>query len=139
MHKVVLIEDDFIHSMDIKSSLEAINCEVDIANSASEAISLCQNVRYDLAIADVFIVSGGTYVPDGGLSFVTRVRSQTRVKLKTSYNVPIIVISGGVLVNSPTSPLENARSLGANYTLKKPFEMAELVAVVQQALAGKPE
>ncbi|MDD9910788.1 MAG: response regulator [Ahrensia sp.] len=135
MAAIVIIEDDFILGEDMATALKSRLHDVEVLPSASQALNRCCERAFDLAIVDIFIMKDGSFVPDGGLSFISRLRHNTELMLQTRRNIPIIAISGGLLSIGGGGPLQNARDIGASSALTKPFKMIDLVKEVKDLLA----
>lgn len=135
MAKIILLEDDFILANDYTEVLQLKGHFVETTTSATEAFECCRAKSFDLAIVDVFILNNGTFVPDGGISFISKLRLNVSPGLETNIRIPIIAISGGVSAKTDYGPLQSAMEIGATYTLRKPFDDLELLLLVETALA----
>lgn len=135
MASILLLEDDFVLTQDYTEALVKVGHQVDFQPNATEAFSRCKSIRFDVAVVDIFISGMDGFVPDGGLSFISKFRHYLGHDLKTSKKMPIIAISGGVSVSTQFNPLGTALDIGANFSIAKPFEVSTLVETVDQALA----
>lgn len=135
MSSILLLEDDFVLTQDYTEALEKVGHQVDFQPNATEAFARCKAVQFDIAIVDIFISGMDGFVPDGGLSFITKFRHYMGKDLKTPKKMPIIAISGGVSVSTQFNPLGTALDIGANFSIAKPFEVTKLVETVDEALA----
>lgn len=83
--KILMIEDNIIAQNVEKALLVALNCQVDIAESADEAAALFHPGKYDLVLMDIGLEDSSGYV----------VAKKMRQKEKeTKYHVPIIALTG---------------------------------------------
>lgn len=113
--KTVLVVDDNDLVREITSDILKIEGYSPIEKRESrEAIKTLQENSVDLIITDY-------NMPEmNGIEFTRRIRETS--------NIPIIISTG-----TPHYFVE-AREAGANYLLKKPFEVSQLIDVVKEAL-----
>ncbi|STY29335.1 response regulator [Legionella wadsworthii] len=82
---VLMVEDNVIAQNVEKALLTALHCQVDIADSAENALKLFNPGKYDLVLMDIGLEDSSGYV----------VAKQLRQKEKdTQYHVPIIALTG---------------------------------------------
>ena len=119
----ILIVDDEDAIRDVLSRILArADHEVEACPDAQSALDLARTWSPDLIITDV-------YMPEmDGIEFLIQIREERP-------DQPIIVISGGAERSPADLVLEDAGHLGAVSTLAKPFEMDEVLAAVNAALA----
>nr|WP_232002710.1 response regulator [Legionella sainthelensi] len=85
MPKVLMVEDNVIAQNVEKALLTALNCQVDIANSADNAVKLFKPGKYDLVLMDIGLEDSSGYI----------VAKQLRQKEReTEHHVPIIALTG---------------------------------------------
>lgn len=97
--------------------------EVTVASTVAEALATLSKVPTDLVITDIFI-------PDqDGLAFIKEVRARYPA-------MKILAISGGLGRFPADSYLVMAQYSGAQRTLPKPFEPAELLQSVSELLSS---
>lgn len=118
--KIILVEDDPSVSHVIITALRAEGYQVDSCKSVAERDTLMSTKVYDLLLTDV------------GLGEEDGITSLSSVKAK-SPDIPIIIISAQNTLNTAV----RASETGAFEYLPKPFDLDELVEVVQQALKPK--
>lgn len=118
--KIILVEDDPSVSHVIITALRAEGYQVDSCKSVAERDTLMSAKVYDLLLTDV------------GLGEEDGITSLSAVKAK-SPGIPIIIISAQNTLNTAV----RASETGAFEYLPKPFDLDELVEVVQQALKPK--
>jgi CheY-like chemotaxis protein len=124
LRKRILVADD---DPSIRSSLGKIlgtaGHEVILAGDGSEATRRWRELGANLVILDIFM-------PEmDGLETLAALRAHAP-------RLPIIVMSGGGATGMDL--LAEARLLGANWTIAKPFTVAEIMALVDSALGGAP-
>jgi CheY-like chemotaxis protein len=124
--RILVVDDDPAIRSVMRRCLALDGHDVEEAATGREAIKLFRAAPTDLVITDL-------YMPDmDGLEF-------TRRLVQEFVGTKVIAMSGGAAMSSeslrkPEDALAVASQLGAIATLAKPFSVAELRAVVQQAL-----
>jgi CheY-like chemotaxis protein len=119
---LVVDDDDQIRSM-LRLTLEREGFEVWEAGDGNQALS-----RYDAEPADVVIMDIVMPEKEG---------IETIMDLRRRYgDVKIIAISGGGRVN-PEDYLRWARTFGVRHTFTKPVDRTQLLAAVNELLAGE--
>ena len=121
--RILVVDDD----PDVRSSLgrilTAAGHEVIPAENGIEATRRWREVGADLVILDIFMPMMD------GLETLAALRAYAP-------RVPIIVISGGGATGMHL--FLEARLLGANWTIAKPFTVAGIMALVDSALVDTP-
>jgi DNA-binding response OmpR family regulator len=119
-NKILIVEDDqdMVRAMGVR--LKAQGYGLVVANDAISAISQARKEKPDLIILDLGL--------PGGDGFVVMERLKSLLDLLL---VPIIVVSA----RDPKISEPLALRAGAHTFLQKPFEGAELLAAVQNALS----
>jgi two-component system chemotaxis response regulator CheY len=120
MATILLIDDDERLRALIARSLKAGGHDLVEAGDGQRGVKLAKKSLPDLVITDISM-------PDqDGIQTIRELR-------ELSLTLPIIVISGEQGVGS-YRPLDDARLLGANVAIAKPFELAALLGEVQRLL-----
>lgn len=115
--KILLVEDESIEALDIKSTLESFNYEVPyVASNGEEAVKKALEIKPDLILMDI-ILKGDI---DG-------VEAASKVK---DLNIPIIYLTA----HSEESTIERAKLTEPYGYLIKPFNAIELRYVIELAL-----
>lgn len=116
---ILVVDDDYHLRNTIQLMLEEEGFVVQIAADGQEAIELAQSQQPALIVLDM-----GLPLLDG---------YEVAVQVRNCYgtNVPI------VLITADGQAQEKSQRLGATAYLRKPFDMDDLIHVVQQALAGQ--
>ena len=102
MAKSVLFVDDEDWSVSgYFDILEDLGVAVDLARDADEATALLRQKNYDLVVLDVMFprgveIEGGIEPQETGLSFLQNLRGGKIVELKTSPEVPVIVLTATI-------------------------------------------
>jgi CheY-like chemotaxis protein len=122
MARILIIDDEAAVRKVLRQMLEKEGHEVAEAEDGNAGVQRYQEHPTDLIITDLLMPG------KEGMETIVELR-------KTWPEVKIIVISGGGRMNQ-ANLLTMARFLGAVKTLGKPFERQELLAVVQEVLAG---
>jgi CheY-like chemotaxis protein len=121
MARVLVVDDDADFREIVQVILEAVGHDVQMAPDGRVALRLFTEWRPDVVLLDMFMPNMD------GLETVVAIR-------KASPDVKIIAISGGW--GRPEDPDEaiqvtnQARALGANVALSKPFDRHELRQVI---------
>ena len=120
--RILVVDDEEGIRTALGKMLTMTGYEVLLAANGEEATRLWRERGVDLVILDVFMP-----LKDG---------VETMVELRArAPRLPILVMSGGG-TKTPMDLLPEAKRLGATLTIRKPFEPAELVKLVAQALDG---
>jgi ribonuclease P protein subunit RPR2 len=120
--RILLVDDDPGLRLLLQTTLAAHECEIEEAASAEEASELARFWRPSLVILDVGLP--GT----NGLAFCRQ------LKEKSVFGSPrVILLTGG-----ETSSTE-ARLVGADTLLRKPFSPLDLLGAVDRVLEGQAE
>lgn len=121
MKRILLIDDNEAFRRPLSDVLERAGHEVINAAEGARALSLLHSQAVDLVITDL-IMPGKE-----GLETILEVR-------KLHPALKIIAISGGGRINA-FDYLQLAEKLGAVATLAKPFTAAQILEVIDRALA----
>ena len=122
MATILVIDDDDDVRAGIRRILERADHEVLEAADGRAAIDLARSHSMELVITDI-------NMPEmDGIEVILRLSED-------GDGLPIIAVSGGGMLPKE-SLLSDADALGAVSSLAKPFEMTDLVAAVDAALAG---
>jgi two-component system chemotaxis response regulator CheY len=124
MAHILLVEDSPEVSLSVREILATAGHTVDEASTGKRALETLKKSTFDLIITDI-------WMPEmDGIAFLKEIRG-------AGNDVPVVVISGGAS-NAPltyTAPL--AATFGANIVVYKPFEKAELLKAVSNALSAR--
>lgn len=134
MASVLILEDEEDFGALLRQSLEATGHSVVIRHNATAAIAAYKEADFDIVVADLIVKVGGRPVPDGGLTLIPSLR---RLARGTGRRLPIIAISGVTQYPGLSSALEVARTVGADASLEKPFDPADLIALIEDLLNRK--
>jgi len=120
MATILVIDDDELVLEAVRIVLEGDEHTVSTAMDGIEGMRLVNQHPYDLVITDLIMPN------KEGMGVL--------IDIKQSFpSLKVIVISGGGRI-SPESYLGDAKTLGADGTLAKPFSYRDLIACVDQAL-----
>lgn len=125
MARVLVVDDDQLFVRLMTAALTQRGHEVQFALDGASGERLFNSVPFDAVVCDIVM-------PDQeGVQTIRHMRAKRG-------DVGIVAISGGLSFShsSNIDVLDVAAKLGADVTLKKPFQMSELVAAVDQALAA---
>lgn len=122
MCRILVIDDDpFVRSM-VERALRTFGHRVQAVPDAERGLELLQRGRWDLVVTDI-LMPGKEGI-------------ETIVEIRTFHpELPILAISGGGATSAPDGPLEDARLIGADETLAKPFDVPALMGKVDRLLA----
>lgn len=124
--RILILEDSFTLQQQLVAIVDGMGHEAIAAYDAIEAIAVLKEIEIDAIITDIFVKKGESFVPEGGLSLLSSVRTRRGSDLKVSRDVPILAISGGLTIPGGFSPLRAARDLGADHWLAKPFKVEDI-------------
>lgn len=126
MAKILLIDDEKIVRDTLADFLGTAGHEVAAVDGGRAALDLVAQSPFDLMIVDVFM-------PDmDGIELVQQL-------FDIDPKAPIVVISGGAGVLSPTWATKLTQVFGVKYTLTKPIDMADFLSAVDAALDGRED
>lgn len=126
MARILVIDDErFVRSL-INRVLLRDGHEVVVAVDGDEGLDQFRTGDFDLVITDILMPQ------KEGIETMLELREQAP-------DIPVLAISGGGGTSAPAGPLADARLLGADATLAKPFDVEELSAVVARLLKGVPD
>ena len=122
-HILIVDDDEAVRSV-IRRSLERAGYGVREAREGGAALKLLASAPADLVITDLVM-------PDmEGIALILSLR-------KSHPKLPVIAMSGGGRMR-PEGYLDIARNCGAARILAKPFDVEDLIAMVQQLLGPLP-
>ncbi|HEX6309396.1 MAG TPA: response regulator [Longimicrobiales bacterium] len=120
MASVLIIDDDDAVRRMLRAALERAGHRVEEGRNGAEGMSIYRRAPADLVITDVFM-------PDqDGIETIQQLRAEFPASR-------ILAISGGS-TGAAAGPLTDARLLGANATLAKPFTLDRLSDTVRELL-----
>ena len=122
MARILVIDDDNHIRETVRRVLEARGHNVRVVEDGADGIDSIAESAPDLVITDIFMPG-----QDG---------IETLVELRKAFpKLKVIVMSGGDS-SGVMNLLEDAKLLGANRTLPKPFKPEELMEAVDTVLRG---
>ena len=123
MATILLVDDDPLVRRTLMVALERTGHQVVPAENGLDGARRAREGGVDLAIVDI-------HMPDmDGLELLAQLRA-------TSATVPVIMMSGGDQTRD-LALLKDAKLLGANGALAKPFSLDELYTLVNTVLASR--
>jgi CheY-like chemotaxis protein len=124
VNTILLVDDDDALRTMLKRLLNGIGYAVQEASNGEEAAVVCAQHQPDLVITDLIM-------PDGeGLELIKHLRGLYK-RLK------IIAVTGGGR-GGKANYLFIAQSMGADYTIEKPFSNQDFLSVVRLAIEPEP-
>lgn len=120
MKKILIVEDDKLISMALALRLKSKGYDVKVASDAVLAVTMAVKQPPDLIVMDISM--------PGGNGFMVAERIQN---LTPTIGVPIIFITA----SKKPGLKEKAMELGAVGFFEKPYEDAQLVGAIQEALS----
>ncbi|MBX3179300.1 MAG: response regulator [Candidatus Hydrogenedentes bacterium] len=125
MARILVIDDHYAMRQTIREILEVEGHEVIEAPEGDSGIQMQQRTPADLVITDIFMPH------KEGMTTIRELRAANPA-------LPIIAMSGGTRdLHAPEGFIDLARRFGATGTLTKPFQIAELLLAVGQALGAE--
>lgn len=122
---LVIDDDDFVRTL-VKRALTRDGHTVVDAADGDAGMELLREGGWDLVVTDI-VMPGKE-----GIELIMEIR-------EGSPDLPILAISGGGGGTAPQGPLRDARMLGADAALAKPFELEALSRLVSELLSGRRE
>ena len=122
---ILLVDDDEAVRSVLRRGLVRAGYEVREAGEGGAALKLLASAPADLVIND--LVMPGME----GIEFIMALR-------KTNPKLPVIAMSGGGRIGGPDNYLKIACACGAARILTKPFDLAQLVGLVQELIGPPP-
>jgi CheY-like chemotaxis protein len=122
---VLVVDDDADVRGSVRILLESKGYLVSVAGSAGEALGEVRSQRPDVILTDIYMPLGDGY------ELISALRSLRD-------DIPVIAMSGGPAITSLPNQLAMASRMGATDTIQKPFVSAELVAVIERVVHGRP-
>jgi DNA-binding response OmpR family regulator len=116
--KILVVEDDQDIRQLLHLQLTAADYETAFATDAATALAVARRERPDLILLDIGLPAGS------GFDVMERLRALPEFEM-----VPVLVITA-----RDPSEGEKAVELGARAFFQKPFESADLIAEIRQAL-----
>lgn len=138
MARILILEDDAVFAGLIQRDLEGFGHEVTLATTGQEALDLVIAESFDAAIVDIYIKIDGRLTSDGGILFISRLRTLLAENgHATGMDIPILAMSGAARMAMPYDILGTTRKLGADDVLPKPFSPDTLREKLDALLAGR--
>ena len=127
LNTILLVDDDDAPRTMLKRLLMGAGYGVKEASNGKEAALAYALHQPDLVITDLIM-------PDGeGLQFIMHLR-----RLEKQYKQPKIIAMTGGRLGGKANYLVMARTLGADYTIEKPFSVEEFLSIVRLAVEAEP-
>ena len=121
--RILLVDDDRFFAKLTAAMLAP--ADVHIAKNGAEGLAMMKREPFDLLITDLLMPE------KDGIETIVEIRRENE-------RLPILAISGGGKYGARDELLRMAQRLGATAT-QKPFTREQLIAVVDQCLAARPE
>lgn len=121
MSKILVIEDEPQIRDNIRQILEMSDFEVAIAQDGEQGLQLAHSEHPDLIVCDIMMPKLD------GHATLTKLRQDEKTA-----KIPLIFLTA----KSELADYNEGMALGANDYLVKPFEMLELLSVVEKNLAA---
>ncbi len=128
MARILVIDDDEMVADSLAAQLRCFGHEPTTSRDGRKGLEACEQTRFDLVLVDIFM-------PEmEGLEFVRIFRGRHPA-------LPVIVMTGGMANDVRRDHtiglyLGMVDRLGADATLKKPFDPGQLLQCVNTCLAG---
>jgi CheY-like chemotaxis protein len=126
MANILVIDDEEPIRAIIRRGLERVGHTIVEASDGADGVRLFEGSCFNLVITDLFMPG------QEGIETILELRER-------SPEIKILVISGGLSFRGRTvdkeGPLSDAEALGADASLNKPFQLRQLVEVVNDLLA----
>jgi len=120
MARILVIDDEDLVRLTMRQALKKVGHEIVEAENGVVGLTLFGEGGFDLVFCDIIMPK------KEGIQTIIDIR-------KIDRDVPIVAMSGGGRTRN-TDFLEAAATLGANQTMPKPFDRAQLLAVTASFL-----
>src|SRR5690242_662327 len=117
---ILVIDDDPLMRSSLRTVLEGKGYAVETLPDGRRALAMVEQIRPDAVITDIVMPESE------GIETIVAIRAVDR-------RLPIIAISGGGQILEAEF-LDMALQLGATAALRKPFELAQLLATLERLL-----
>jgi CheY-like chemotaxis protein len=117
---ILIVDDEELVRSMMRTALQRAGHRVAEAANGAEGLDLLAREKFDLAIIDLIMPE------KEGIETIVQAR-------RRGLDVKIIAASGGGAAKLDLLPL--AEKSGADHTIRKPFNLPDLVALVERALA----
>ncbi len=117
MARILIVDDEESDRLLVRSILERAGHEIYVAEDGQQAVTLFGGTAIDVVVTDLEMPRAH------GLELITVLR-------EASPRPGIVVISG-----TGSAQLEMARAIGADTTLSKPVDAAELLAAITMVMS----
>lgn len=125
------MDDDELFASVLSEVLASSGHAVRTATTASQAMDMITNGRFDLLITDIIVRREDQTIPDGGISLISRLRGALSWNLQPwMKEMPIIAISGAIRNQGLSDLLRITKDLGADMALPKPCDTGELLDAI---------
>lgn len=115
MARILVIDDEELVRLTIRQALKKVGHEIVEADNGIVGLTLFEEGGFDLVFCDIIMPK------KEGIQTIMDIR-------KIDREVPVVAMSGGGRTKN-TDFLDAASSLGANRTMPKPFDRAQLLAI----------
>ena len=130
MAKILIFEDNTQLAEEWRQLLETQNHRVWCCNTVSAALTLVGDIAPDIIILDMFIQKEGEYIPEGGLTLLSKLYLTLEITART---IGVSGVRPGKY--NQLTPLEIAkRNDYIKCALYKPVSHAQLLDAVNQLL-----
>lgn len=119
--RILVIDDSSTMCMILLNMLSQYGYQATAACSIEEAYESDQIIRVDVIVLDIFMPG------KGGIQGIAEIRANWP-------NVKIIAMSGGDASMAKDDVLKAAKMIGADKTMKKPFDATTLVSTIESLL-----
>jgi CheY-like chemotaxis protein len=120
---VLLVEDNIVNKELTEHFLHR-RYQVDFAPDGMSALELARQKQYAIVLMDINLGFGMN-----GIETTRELR-----KLEGYEHIPVIAVTGYTMADDKDKLLDE----GCTHYLAKPFDQASLIAIMEDALAGKP-
>lgn len=118
--KILLVDDDPIAKIGIKTLLDSFGCCVEVASNGLEALNLLKNQPFDLILADICMPKMNGY------ELTQSIRSSTM-----EFRDTVIV---GISAYVGEEEILMAKEMGMNQVLKKPIDVSLLKRLISKSI-----
>jgi CheY-like chemotaxis protein len=131
MRRALICEDNATTGLSLATQLSLHGYESEWAGDGEAALVKLGGARYDVLVIDYFLPAGSLAVVDG-LALLRRLREQAAYR-----TVPAVIITAAADRHVREMRRE-VEELQPATLLRKPFDLVDLLAALEQLLGGQP-
>lgn len=122
MARILIVDDEPDIIMVAKNMLERVGHETDEATNGEEGIKKLKDGKFDLILLDVMMHG------DNGWEVCRKIKADKNTK-----DTPVVLFT----VRTSADSVERGKEAGADAQIDKPFEIDDLISIIENVLKSK--